>query len=130
MAVRAILPRPEGRGLPRDWIKSSETFTRDFLRGLEHFRTLSLPRSGGGLVLCNGAQEFETEGLRVLNPFGRDTDLWNLVTADSSPPGPLATHFRQEDSPTLRIPCPSPQCFPREMINRRAPCIMDQGVRS
>ena len=79
-----LLVREGGRIFPVE-IKSSETFTRDFLRGLEHFKALGLPRTARGLVLYNGEPEFETEGLRISNPFSHDRDLWDLVTGSALP---------------------------------------------
>ena len=79
-----LLVREGGRIFPLE-IKSSETFIRDFLRGLENLQRLALPRTAGGLNLYNGAQEFETEGLRISHPFGRDADLWSLVTFSALP---------------------------------------------
>ncbi|MCL5285153.1 MAG: ATP-binding protein [Nitrospirae bacterium] len=75
-----LLVPESGRLFPVE-IKSAETFTRDFTRGLENFRSLGLPRSAPGLVLYNGPLEFEAEGLRVLNPFRQETDLFTLVTS-------------------------------------------------
>ena len=79
-----LLVREGGRIFPIG-IKSSEPFTRNFLRGLEHFKALGLPRTARGLVLYNGEPEFETEGLRISNPFFHDRDLWDLVTGSALP---------------------------------------------
>jgi uncharacterized protein len=50
-------------------IKSSETFTNDFLKGVEHFRKITEEKYHKGYVLYNGADRFQ------LN----DTDVKNIV---------------------------------------------------
>ena len=76
---------PEGRADFSRRNQVLQSFIRDFLRGLEDFKALGIPRTARGLVLYNGKQEFETEGLRISNPFSHGRDLWDLVTGSALP---------------------------------------------
>jgi hypothetical protein len=50
-------------------IKSAETFSPDFLKGLERFKALGSKRVASGVVLYNGQQTFNIRGIRILNSF-------------------------------------------------------------
>ncbi len=50
-------------------IKSAATFTKAFLSGLERFRQAAGERCQPGYVLYNGAQEYDVDGIRILNPL-------------------------------------------------------------
>ena len=77
----------EGRRIFPLEIKSSETFIRDFLRGLENFQRLALPRTAGGLVLYNGGRRSSRR--RVLE-FPIPSAATRTSGASSpSPPSPL-----------------------------------------
>lgn len=56
-------------------IKSSSTFSPDFLRGLERFRAMGAGRVKEGAVLYNGEQDFAVRGVRAFNPL-RAEDLF------------------------------------------------------
>jgi hypothetical protein len=61
-------------------IKSSATFTPDFMKGIEWFRKLLTRRSAGGFVLYDGTERFTVRGTEVLNPVahGLQADLFDL----------------------------------------------------
>lgn len=50
-------------------IKSSSTFTPDFLKGIERFRALKAADTAPGMVLFNGDHQFEVRGIKVFNPL-------------------------------------------------------------
>jgi len=50
-------------------IKSAETFARDFLKGLEQFRSVAKGACKPGYVLYNGSQSFFLRGISVQNPL-------------------------------------------------------------
>lgn len=71
-------------------IKSAETFSTDFIKGLERFRALGLKRVAAGAVLYNGATQFDVHGIRVLNLLTAGDlsvgdrapqTLWEILTA-------------------------------------------------
>lgn len=64
-----LLIRDEGTITPVE-IKSSSTFNPDFLKGIRHFRAVAGDRINDGFLLYNGQQNFDLQGVRVLNPFG------------------------------------------------------------
>ncbi len=64
-------------------IKSAATFSADFVKGLERFRTLGVKRVTAGAVLYSGEQQFSVRGVRVFNPLLVE-DIWESLTA---PPG-------------------------------------------
>jgi len=74
-----LLIREKGVLTPVE-IKSAETFSEDFLKGLERFRALGIKRVAAGAVLYNGEQRFHVHGVRIFNPL-RGGDLWETVTA-------------------------------------------------
>lgn len=59
----------EGRQLVPLEIKSAATFTEDFLRGIEQFRTIMDSRCSPGVVFYNGQQRYQFKGAQVFNPF-------------------------------------------------------------
>jgi predicted AAA+ superfamily ATPase len=58
-----------GRTLIPVEIKSSETFTPDFLKGIQSFRGVVGKRSQSGAILYNGPESYVYRGVSVLNPF-------------------------------------------------------------
>ncbi len=60
-------------------IKSAATFTTDYLRQIEMFRTLGIRRVAPGAILYNGEQTFNVRGIRVINPFQVE-DIWQTLT--------------------------------------------------
>lgn len=69
----------EGSILTPVEIKSAATFTTDFTKQLEWFRTLGLKNTAPGVVLYNGEQTLTVRGVRVINPF-RVEDIWRTLT--------------------------------------------------
>jgi predicted AAA+ superfamily ATPase len=67
MEVDLILRR--GNRLMPVEIKSAETFTKQFLKGIENFRKVAGERCGDGLVLYNGAESFDVRGVKIRNPL-------------------------------------------------------------
>ena len=65
--VDLILRR--GRQLIPVEIKSAETFTKDFLKGIEHFKATAGDRCGNGLVFYNGTESFDVRGAKIRNPM-------------------------------------------------------------
>lgn len=57
----------EGRKLFPVEIKSSATFTADFLKGIKRFKAMTAV--DGGAVLYNGEQEMMVDGVRIFNPL-------------------------------------------------------------
>jgi predicted AAA+ superfamily ATPase len=61
-------------------IKSAETFSMGFIKGLERFQTLGIKRVATGAVLYNGEQQFNVRGVRIFNPLLVE-DIWQTLTA-------------------------------------------------
>ena len=61
-------------------IKSAATFTPDFIKGIERFRSTLARRSAGVFVLYDGRERLTVKGTKVLNPIahGQVEDLFNL----------------------------------------------------
>jgi hypothetical protein len=80
-----LLIREKGRLIPVE-IKSAETFTDDFLKGLKKFQSLGSTNVTitPGAVLYNGTQIFTVHGTRIFNPL-LSGDLWNALTAPTNP---------------------------------------------
>ena len=74
-----LLIREKGNLFPVE-IKSAATFSTDFVKGLEKFRSLAGDRVAAGAVLYNGEQEFAVRGVRVFNPLPA-LDLWETLTS-------------------------------------------------
>jgi predicted AAA+ superfamily ATPase len=74
-----LLLREGNRLIPIE-IKSAATFTPDFVKGIERFRSVLGKRSTGGFVLYDGHERFTVKGTKVLNPIshGPDEDIFNL----------------------------------------------------
>lgn len=77
-----VLIREKGVMTPVE-IKSSGTFSVDFVKGVERFRALGITRVSAGAVLYNGEQQFNVRGTRIFNPLLVD-NIWETLTA---PPG-------------------------------------------
>ncbi len=76
-----LLIREKGTLTPVE-IKSAATFTADFLKGIEQFRSLGLKRLTPGVVLYNGEQGFNVHGVRIFNPLRVDS-IWDTLTIGS-----------------------------------------------
>jgi len=72
-----LLIREKGWLTPVE-IKSSGTFSTDFVKGLENFRGLGIKRVASGSVLYNGAQRHVVRNIRVVNPMIVE-DLWSSL---------------------------------------------------
>jgi Predicted ATPase (AAA+ superfamily) len=77
-----LLIREEG-GLTPVEIKSSSTFSIDFVKGLERFQALGIKRINAGAVLYNGEQRFDIRGIRIFNPLLAE-DIWETLTTSSA----------------------------------------------
>jgi uncharacterized protein len=79
-----LLLRNRGELVPIE-IKSSSTFTPEFLKGIERFRALGVGKTHPGFVLFNGDQEFEVRGVKAFNPLsGQVPDIMNRVSQINS----------------------------------------------
>ena len=74
-----LLIREKGTLTPVE-IKSSSTFSTDFLKGLEQFRSLKTGQVATGAVLYGGDRQFLVRGIRIANPLLVE-DLWNDLTS-------------------------------------------------
>lgn len=74
-----LLIREKGRLTPVE-IKSAATFSKDFVKGLERFRTLGLKDVAPGTVLYSGEQRFSVRNTHIFNPFSVD-DIWETLTS-------------------------------------------------
>ena len=74
-----LLVREGGVLMPVE-IKSSETFSKDFLKGIERFRALHVDRVAEGAVLYGGVQRQSVRGIRIFNPLSVE-DIWSELTA-------------------------------------------------
>ena len=74
-----LLIREKGELMPVE-IKSAQTFSADFLKGLEKFRALGLDRVAAATVLYGGAQQFQIQGVHIYNPFFVE-DIWETLTS-------------------------------------------------
>ncbi|MDP2360129.1 MAG: ATP-binding protein [bacterium] len=73
-----LLVREAGRLVPVE-IKSSATFSIDFLKGLDHLRATGLEALDQGVVLANCKEDLLVRGMRVMNPWRVD-NLWQALT--------------------------------------------------
>lgn len=73
-----LLIREKGTLTPVE-IKSSSTFSTDFMKGIERFQTLGIKRIAPGVVLYNGEQQFNVRGIRIFNPWLTE-DIWKSLT--------------------------------------------------
>lgn len=76
-----LLIREKGVFTPVE-IKSGGTFSKDFINGLERFKTLGVKRVTTGAVLYNGEQRFNVREVRIFNPLLVD-DIWETLTCGS-----------------------------------------------
>jgi len=60
-------------------IKSASTFTPEFLKGLEKFKTIAGTSVAAGFVLYNGVQRFKIKNVHVFNPLFVP-DIWEELT--------------------------------------------------
>ena len=60
---------PDGRKLQPIEIKSAETFTPDYIKGIRSFRDTVGDKCGSGVVVYNGKEEYRFQGIHVLNPL-------------------------------------------------------------
>ena len=74
-----LLIREKGELMPVE-IKSAQTFSADFLKGLEKFRALGLDRVAAATVLYGGEQQFQIQGVHIYNPFFVE-DIWETLTS-------------------------------------------------
>ena len=77
-----LLIREEGKVFPVE-IKSSATFSKSFLKGIERFRSLTSNCRADGAVLYNGDQQFQVKNVHIFNLLKDQTDLKSLF-----PPAP------------------------------------------
>jgi predicted AAA+ superfamily ATPase len=74
-----LLIREKGVLTPIE-IKSAETFSVDFIKGLERFQTLKIKKTVAGAVLYNGEQQLSIRGVGIFNPLFVE-DIWETLTA-------------------------------------------------
>lgn len=74
-----LIIRERGSLIPVE-IKSASTFSPDFIKGLQTFKSLAPDRLAPGAVLYNGERTFQIHGNRVTNPLHAE-DIWNKLTA-------------------------------------------------
>jgi predicted AAA+ superfamily ATPase len=74
-----LLIREKGELMPVE-IKSAQTFSANFLKGLEKFRALGPDRVGVETVLYGGEQRFQIQGVHIYNPFFVE-DIWETLTS-------------------------------------------------
>ncbi len=75
-----LLIREKGTLTPVE-IKSSATFSTDFIKGIERFSALGVKGIAPGFVLYNGEQTFNVRGIRIFNPWLMD-DIWQSLTSE------------------------------------------------
>ena len=73
-----LIIKEKGMLIPVE-IKSAETFSTGFVKGLEYFQTLGIKRVKTGAVLYNGEQQFNVRGARIFNPLLAE-DVWQTLT--------------------------------------------------
>lgn len=74
-----LLIRERGILVPVE-IKSSATFSTDFIKGIERFHGLKTERVAAGTVLYDGEQQFNIRGVRAFNPL-RSDDIWSDLSS-------------------------------------------------
>ena len=74
-----LLIREKGTLTPVE-IKSSSTFSTEFIKGIERFQTLNIKRIAPGIVLYNGEQVFNVRDIRIFNPLQME-DIWKSLTS-------------------------------------------------
>ncbi len=73
-----LIIKENGRLIPVE-IKSAETFSIGFVKGLEYFQALGIKRVETGAILYNGEQQFNVRGTRIFNPL-LVGDIWKTLT--------------------------------------------------
>lgn len=74
-----LLIREQGKLFPVE-IKSSATFSRSFLKGIEQFRSLTSNCRADGAVLYNGDQRFQVKNVHIFNLLKDQTELKSLFS--------------------------------------------------
>ena len=80
-----LLIREQGKLFPVE-IKSSATFSKSFLKGIERFRSLASNCRADGAVIYNGDQRFQVKNVHIVNLLKDQTELKSLflpVTQDA-----------------------------------------------
>ncbi len=72
-----LLIREKGAMMPVE-IKSSATFSLDFIKSIDRFQALGVKGIAPGFVLYNGEQPFNVRGIRIFNPWLTD-DIWQKL---------------------------------------------------
>ncbi len=72
-----LLIREQGKLFPVE-IKSSVTFSKSFLKGIERFRSLTSNCRADGAVLYNGEQRFQVKNVHIFNLLKDQTELKSL----------------------------------------------------
>jgi len=72
-----LLIREQGKLFPVE-IKSSATFSKSFLKGIEQFRSLTSNCRADGAVLYNGDQRFQVKNVHIFNLLKDQTELKSL----------------------------------------------------
>jgi len=75
-----LLIRVHSRLLPVE-IKSAATFSRDFLKGIKRFQSITSDCLEYGVVLYNGEEQFQIHNIQVFNPIKRMQELKRLLLA-------------------------------------------------
>ena len=78
-----LLVREEGTITPVE-IKSANTFSMDFIRGLERFQALGIKQVSSGAVLFGGDNRLDVKGVRIFNPLLVE-DIWETLISPSGP---------------------------------------------
>ena len=76
-----LLIREQGQLFPVE-IKSSATFSKSFLKGIERFRSLVPNCRADGAVLYNGDQPFQVKNIHIFNLLKDQTQLKFLFSTD------------------------------------------------
>ena len=78
-----LLIRENGRLIPVE-IKSAQTFSTDFVKGIERFRALEAAPSSPGAVLYGGEQTLSIRDIKIMNPMASG-NLWDTLTSSGNP---------------------------------------------
>jgi predicted AAA+ superfamily ATPase len=72
-----LIIREQGKLFPVE-IKSSVTFSKSFLKGIERFRSLTSNCRADGAILYNGEQRFQVKNVHIFNLLKDQTELKSL----------------------------------------------------
>lgn len=72
-----MIIREQGKLFPVE-IKSSVTFSKSFLKGIERFRSLTSNCRADGAILYNGEQRFQVKNVHIFNLLKDQTELKSL----------------------------------------------------